>query len=160
MNRQSTSVIHSGNAASLVDVLERILDKGIVVAGDITLKIVDIELLTIQIRLLVCSVDKARDMGMNWWMTSAYAGPASGPANCIAPGLGASHRVSPSVSPSVSSSVSSSVGTSVGPDFGPAVSLSSIPVLDAAREISTLTERIRVLEDMLKPLVDTTQATQ
>ncbi len=85
MDTQGRSVIHSSNASSLVDVLERILDKGLVVAGDITLKIVDIELLTIQIRLLVCSVDKAREMGMNWWMTNAYVGtppalPAPGAA--------------------------------------------------------------------------------
>ncbi len=77
MDTQARPVIHSSNASSLVDVLERILDKGLVVAGDITLKIVDIELLTIQIRLLVCSVDKAREMGMNWWMTNAYVGTQS-----------------------------------------------------------------------------------
>jgi hypothetical protein len=52
--------------------LERILDKGLVIAGDIKIKIVDIELLTIQIRLLVCSVDKAREMGIDWWTTSPY----------------------------------------------------------------------------------------
>jgi hypothetical protein len=90
MDTQGRSVIHSSNASSLVDVLERILDKGLVVAGDITLKIVDIELLTIQIRLLVCSVDKAREMGMNWWMTNAYAGtppalPAQGAAALALP---------------------------------------------------------------------------
>ncbi len=79
MNTQTRPVIHSSNASSLVDVLERILDKGLVVAGDITLKIVDIELLTIQIRLLVCSVDKAREMGMNWWMTNAYVGTLPAP---------------------------------------------------------------------------------
>lgn len=79
MDTQARPVIHSSNASSLVDVLERILDKGIVVAGDITVKIVDIELLTIQIRLLVCSVDKAREMGMNWWMTNAYIGTAAVP---------------------------------------------------------------------------------
>lgn len=79
MDTQARPVIHSSHASSLVDVLERILDKGLVVAGDITLKIVDIELLTIQIRLLVCSVDKAREMGMNWWMTNAYVGTPSAP---------------------------------------------------------------------------------
>ncbi len=52
--------------------MERILDKGLVIAGDIKIKIVDIELLTIQIRLLVCSVDKAREMGIDWWTTSPY----------------------------------------------------------------------------------------
>lgn len=74
MDKYANGVIHAGNASSLVEVLERVLDKGIVVAGDIKLKIVDIELLTIQIRLMVCSVDKAREIGMNWWMTNAYIG--------------------------------------------------------------------------------------
>jgi hypothetical protein len=59
---------HSTNGATLADLLERILDKGIVIAGDIKVKIVDIELLTIQIRLLVCSVDKAKEIGVDWWV--------------------------------------------------------------------------------------------
>ena len=56
----------------MADVLERILDKGLVIAGDIKIKLVDIELLTIQIRLLVCSVEKAREMGIDWWTTNSY----------------------------------------------------------------------------------------
>lgn len=52
----------------MADLLERILDKGIVIAGDIKVKIVDIELLTIQIRLLICSVDKAKEIGVDWWV--------------------------------------------------------------------------------------------
>lgn len=63
---------HATHSSTLADVLERILDKGVVIAGDITIKLVDIELLTIQIRLLVCSVDKAREMGIDWWMTNSY----------------------------------------------------------------------------------------
>ena len=59
---------HSTSGATLADLLERILDKGIVIAGDIKVKIVDIELLTIQIRLLVCSVDKAKEIGVDWWV--------------------------------------------------------------------------------------------
>jgi hypothetical protein len=51
----------------LADVLERVLDKGIVIAGDIRVNLLDIELLTIKIRLLVASVDKAREMGIDWW---------------------------------------------------------------------------------------------
>jgi hypothetical protein len=66
------SMSHSTRSASLADVLERILDKGLVVAGDIKIKIVDIELLTIQIRLLVASVDKAREIGMDWWVNSPF----------------------------------------------------------------------------------------
>jgi Gas vesicle protein len=53
--------------ASLADILERVLDKGIVIAGDIQINLLDIELLTIKLRLLVASVDKAREMGINWW---------------------------------------------------------------------------------------------
>jgi hypothetical protein len=50
--------------------LERILDKGIVIAGDIRVNLVEVELLTIQIRLVVCSVDKAKEMGMDWWVNN------------------------------------------------------------------------------------------
>jgi hypothetical protein len=54
---------------SLADVLERVLDKGIVIAGDIQINLVDVELLTIKLRLLVASVDRAKEMGINWWET-------------------------------------------------------------------------------------------
>lgn len=60
-------VVHAVETCTLADILERVLDKGIVIAGDIKIKLVDIELLTIQIRLVICSVDKATEMGMNWW---------------------------------------------------------------------------------------------
>ncbi len=53
----------------LVDILDRILDKGLVIAGDIKVNLANVELLTIQIRLLVCSVDKADQIGLNWWRT-------------------------------------------------------------------------------------------
>ena len=53
--------------ANLADILERVLDKGIVVAGDIQINLLDIELLTIKLRLLIASVDKAKEMGINWW---------------------------------------------------------------------------------------------
>jgi hypothetical protein len=52
---------------NLADILERVLDKGIVIAGDIQINLLDIELLTIKLRLLIASVDKAREMGINWW---------------------------------------------------------------------------------------------
>jgi hypothetical protein len=58
----------------LVDVLDRILDKGLVVAGDIKVNLANVELLTIQIRLLVCSIDKAEEIGMNWWRTDPSFG--------------------------------------------------------------------------------------
>jgi len=60
-------LVHSTSSSSLADILERVLDKGIVIAGDIKIKLVDIELLTIQVRLLIASVDKAKEMGMDWW---------------------------------------------------------------------------------------------
>jgi Gas vesicle protein len=55
------------NQANLADILERVLDKGIVIAGDIQINLLDIELLTIKLRLLVASVERAREMGINWW---------------------------------------------------------------------------------------------
>ncbi len=58
---------HSLQSATLADLLERVLDKGIVIAGDIRIKLVEVELLTIQLRLVVCSVDKARELGLDWW---------------------------------------------------------------------------------------------
>ena len=61
---------HSVQTSTLSDVLERVLDKGIVIAGDIKVKVVDIELLSLQIRLVICSVDKAREMGMDWWVNN------------------------------------------------------------------------------------------
>ncbi|MFF7651324.1 gas vesicle protein [Streptomyces sp. NPDC007983] len=54
-------------SASLADILERVLDKGIVIAGDIQINLLDIELLTIKIRLLIASVDRAKEMGIDWW---------------------------------------------------------------------------------------------
>jgi hypothetical protein len=60
----------------LVDILDRILDKGLVVAGDIKINLANVELLTIRIRLLVCSIDKAEQIGMNWWRSDpSYRGP-------------------------------------------------------------------------------------
>ena len=57
---------HSGTT-SLIDILDRVLDKGLVIAGDVRISLANVELLTIRIRLLVCSVDKAEQIGMNWW---------------------------------------------------------------------------------------------
>ncbi|AGI68583.1 gas vesicle structural protein GvpJ [Octadecabacter antarcticus 307] len=58
---------HSLNATNLADILERVLDKGIVIAGDVTISLVGVELLNIKLRLLIASVDKAMEMGINWW---------------------------------------------------------------------------------------------
>src|SRR4249919_1728313 len=54
-------------ATGLVDVLDRVLDKGLVIAGDIKVSLAEVELLTIRIRLLVCSLDKAQEIGLDWW---------------------------------------------------------------------------------------------
>jgi hypothetical protein len=67
---QQRSLSHAVESSTLADVLERVLDKGIVIAGDIRVKLVDIELLSIQIRLVICSVDKAKEMGMDWWVNN------------------------------------------------------------------------------------------
>jgi len=58
---------HPTESTNLADILERVLDKGIVIAGDIQINLLDIELLTIKLRLLIASVDRAREMGINWW---------------------------------------------------------------------------------------------
>jgi len=65
-------VVHAIQATNLADILERVLDKGIVIAGDIQIRIADIELLTIKIRLLIASVDKAMEMGINWWQQDSF----------------------------------------------------------------------------------------
>jgi hypothetical protein len=64
------SATHSVQSTNIADLLERVLDKGIVIAGDIKISLVDIELLTIQLRLVICSVDKAKEMGMDWWVNN------------------------------------------------------------------------------------------
>ncbi|MEM9232057.1 MAG: gas vesicle protein [Pseudomonadota bacterium] len=64
MSFEVQSAVHSD---SLADVLERILEKGVVIAGDVSISLVGIELLTIRLRLLIATVDKAREIGINWW---------------------------------------------------------------------------------------------
>jgi len=61
----------SARPPGLVDVLDRILDKGLVIAGDIKVSLANVELLTLQIRLLICSIDKAEQIGLNWWRYDA-----------------------------------------------------------------------------------------
>src|SRR5262245_53532531 len=63
------------HASSLVDVLDRVLDKGLVVAGDIRISLAEVELLTIRIRLIVCSLDKAREIGLDWWTHDRHLSP-------------------------------------------------------------------------------------
>jgi hypothetical protein len=65
-------------ASGLVDVLDRVLDKGLVIAGDVKISLAEVELLTIRIRLIVCSIDKAQAIGLNWWETDRYFGRDGG----------------------------------------------------------------------------------
>jgi hypothetical protein len=62
---------HPIQSATLADLLERVLDKGIVIADDIRIKLVEVELLTIQLRLVICSVDKAKELGLDWWTNNS-----------------------------------------------------------------------------------------
>lgn len=66
------AIQHATNSSNLGDLLERILDKGIVIAGDIKISLADVELLNIKIRLMVASVDKAKEMGIDWWENDPY----------------------------------------------------------------------------------------
>jgi hypothetical protein len=76
-------LVSPSRSYGLVDVLDRVLDKGLVVVGDIKINLANVELLTIQIRLLICSIDKAEQIGLNWWKTdprlSTYASSAALP---------------------------------------------------------------------------------
>ena len=60
-------LVNPSRSHGLVDILDRVLDKGLVIAGDIKINLANVELLTIQVRLLVCSIDKAEQIGLNWW---------------------------------------------------------------------------------------------
>lgn len=92
---------------NLIDILDRVLDKGLVVAGDIRVSLANVELLTIRIRLLVCSVDKAEQIGLNWWkydpnLTMQAAPPMSRvglpPAGPVPRGISRARVVAPAPS--------------------------------------------------------------
>ena len=68
-------VERAAGGTSLIDVLDRILDKGLVVAGDIKVSLAEVELLTIRIRLLICSIDKAEQIGLDWWKYDHHLSP-------------------------------------------------------------------------------------
>jgi Gas vesicle protein len=65
-------ITHTTDGRNLADILERLLDKGVVIAGDIRIRIVEVELLTISIRLVISSVERAREMGIDWWTRSSF----------------------------------------------------------------------------------------
>ena len=78
MSSRELENYRSGQPAQLADVLERVLDKGIVIAGDIKINLLDIELLTVKIRLLIASADKAREMGIDWWQNDPFLSGRNG----------------------------------------------------------------------------------
>ena len=73
MDRQRVQTM--SQTTNLADILERVLDKGIVIAGDISIHLADVELLNIKIRLLIASVDKAKEIGISWWEHDSYLSP-------------------------------------------------------------------------------------
>ena len=75
-------LVHPTRTHGLVDILDRVLDKGLVIAGDIKINLANVELLTIQVRLLICSIDKAEQIGLNWWRSDPRL--TSAPANTLA----------------------------------------------------------------------------
>ena len=77
------SELHLGRqqASGLVDVLDRVLDKGLVIAGDIKVSLAEVELLTIRIRLIVCSIDKAQEIGLDWWRYDHHLAPGRNQAD-------------------------------------------------------------------------------
>jgi hypothetical protein len=68
---QAQLITRATHGDSLADILERVLNTGLVIAGDIRIKLCDVELLSIQLRLLICSVEKARELGISWWWQTA-----------------------------------------------------------------------------------------
>lgn len=78
---------HSIASTNVADLLERVLDKGVVIAGDIRISLVSVELLTIQLRLVICSVDKAQEMGIDWWANNPCFTPDPPENNAIADSL-------------------------------------------------------------------------
>ena len=69
--------VGQARASGLVDVLDRVLDKGLVIAGDIKISIAEVELLTVRIRLMVCSIDKAEQIGLDWWRYDRELSPGA-----------------------------------------------------------------------------------
>src|SRR5256714_15669673 len=67
--------LSNGRASGLVDVLDRVLDKGLVVAGDVKISLAEVGLLTVRIRLIVCSIDKAQQIGLDWWRYDQHLAP-------------------------------------------------------------------------------------
>jgi len=85
---QAQLITRATHGDSLADILERVVNTGLVIAGDIRIKLCDVELLSIQLRLLICSVEKAKELGISWWwQTSAQPAPVPIPAAAAKPPL-------------------------------------------------------------------------
>jgi hypothetical protein len=81
---QAQLITRATHGDSLADILERVLNTGLVIAGDIRIKLCDVELLSIQLRLLICSVEKAKELGISWWwQSSAQPAPAAMAATAV-----------------------------------------------------------------------------
>jgi hypothetical protein len=78
--------LHPTRTHGLVDILDRVLDKGLVIAGDIKINLANVELLTIQVRLLICSIDKAEQIGLNWWRNDPHLTMTGATQGQLAPG--------------------------------------------------------------------------
>jgi hypothetical protein len=74
---RSDLAVGGQRGTGLVDVLDRVLDKGLLIAGDIRISLAEVELLTIRIRLIVCSVDKAQEIGLDWWKYDRHLAPGA-----------------------------------------------------------------------------------
>jgi hypothetical protein len=79
-------LVNPTRSHGLVDILDRVLDKGLVIAGDIKINLANVELLTIQVRLLVCSIDKAEQIGLNWWRNDPRLTSSSGAGGALTSG--------------------------------------------------------------------------
>ncbi len=90
---QAQLITRATHGDSLADILERVLNTGLVIAGDIRIKLCDVELLSIQLRLLICSVEKARELGISWWWQTSPQ-PAV-PATTAAPAVAARQPPAP-----------------------------------------------------------------
>lgn len=87
---QRRTAVARTQSSSVADILERVLDKGIVITGDIKINLTDVELLTIQIRLVICSVERAIEMGLDWWATNPnFSSRARAPERAEAQPVGA-----------------------------------------------------------------------
>ena len=151
-----TSLVSATRSSSLADILERVLDKGVVIAGDIKIKLVEIELLTIQIRLVVCSVERAMAMGMDWWRTDPnWSMLAREQSQLPSPAEGAN---GPELAaPTPVNRMEQRVETE--PHRAPQRDLQREPQRDSQRDsqsdaLLSMNERMRQMEDTLRRLED------